>query len=732
MPLFQTIAITLNVLFSSGQYEGLSIVHANIENQGQITALREMGARSLDCFDHKGLTPMLFDASHMALANKMRVEFEIIEPDIQQYLSTVDKARAQARERGLGGWYSDFKTWSQINTRLTQTEQAYPDITSVFTVGTTHEGRNIQGIRITAPGDTTGRKQVLWNGCQHAREWVAVMVPMFIVDALVEGWGVDPEITSFLEMSEIIIVPIVNPDGYEYTYEAGGDRFWRKNRRLNSGSCDGVDLNRNWGYEWNGGDSTSTSTCSDVYVGPSVFSEPETQAMRDLITTLPNLVAHIDFHSYSQLILEPWASSNNTPPRVNIVKALSASMSDAIANTHGETYVAGTGGDLLYLADGVFPDWVTDRGALSYTVELRPTGSPGFDLPPEEILPTCEENLAGVLAMLRFLHTPVSFSFPNGVPTFGVAGEMQLLSLDIESVFGEAINQNSASLHVRYGGSGPFATREIQHVSGTEYAAQLPLSPCGVKSEYWVSVETENGDVHRYPLGEEVLQIGVATELHGWNMDTNPNWISSGLWSWGTPTGGGGQYGNPDPTNGATGQYVLGYNLQGDYENNINETHITTPPINVSNVQNIQLQFSRFLNVEQPIYDHASIAVRSDGGAWSTVWTNPSGIEDSAWVSVTHDISQITGPVQNIEIRWTMGATDGAWQYSGWNIDDVQLLALLDVAVQGDVNCDGIVDVSDLLSIISNWGSCAGICSEDIVPDGTINVTDLLQVIGNW
>ncbi len=733
MYLFHSIALACSALFSTSQYDGLSIVEVRIENQDQLTMLQELGARSLACFDHTGPTPMLFDDSHVKLAKKMQIELKILEPDIDRYLATFEKKRAQSRLRGIGAWYSDFKTWSQVNTRLNQVELLNSDIATVFSVGTTHEGRNIMGIRITAPGDASNRKQVLWNGCQHAREWVAVMVPMFIIDELVSGWNNDSEIQSILETTEIIIVPIVNPDGYEYTYVEGGDRFWRKNRRNNSGSCEGVDLNRNWGYEWNGGDSTSTSTCSDVYVGPSAFSEPESQAMRDLVNSLPNLVSHIDFHSYSQLILEPLASSNNPPPRENIVKALSNEISDQIFSVHGETYVAGTGGDLLYLADGVFPDWTTNNGALSYTIELRPTGSPGFDLPPEEILPTCEESFAGAMAMLRFVNQPITFSIPNGAPSFAEPGDMVSIPVVIEPNFNDQVNENTATLHVRYGNDGSFATRSMQHISGSNYEAQLPMSLCGLESEYWFSIETTSGETHRYPQLNESLQVGVATELYSWNMDTNPEWSTSGLWEWGTPTGGGGEYGNPDPTSGATGQNVFGYNLQGDYENNLQQRHLTTNTLDVSDVENIKLQFSRYLNVEQPVYDHATLAIRANGEVdWMTLWSNLSTIEDNEWQTVVFDISEVATGAQSIEIRWTMGETDSAWRFSGWNIDDVQLITSSSTGISGDVNCDGVVNITDILDIVSNWGSCTGVCAEDIIPDGTINVSDLLQVIGNW
>ena len=733
-----TLLLLSGLVCSAGQYDGLSIVNVRIENPNQLQLLRDSGVRSLACFDYAGPTPMVFDASHFELATKLKIEIEILEDDIDGYLAAFDRSREAARLRGIGGWYSDYKTWSQINTRLDQIEENNPTIATVITVGTTHEGRNIQGIRITAPGDASNRKQILWNGCQHAREWVAVMVPIYIADELVDGWYNDVEIHDYLETTEIIIVPIVNPDGYEYTYAPNGDRFWRKNRRNNSGSCEGVDLNRNWGYEWNGGDSTSTNTCSDIYVGPSAFSEPEAQVMRDLVNSLPNLVAHIDFHSYSQLVLEPWASSNTPPPRENIVKTLSGNISDAIASIHGKIYVAGTGGDLLYLADGVFPDWTTNGGALSYTIELRPNGAPGFDLPPEEILPTCEENFAGAMAMLRFVNQPLSFSFPNGLPEFAQPGEMRTFPMMIESVFDDPVNEGSATLHVRYGNNGSFATRPIQHVLGLNYEVALPVSICGLQSEYWISAETKSGNLQRYPANNENLYVGVATELYSWNMDTNPNWSTEGQWEWGVPTGGGGSYGNPDPTSGSTGSNVLGYNLQGDYANNLQPTHVTTNPINISGHENVQLQFSRYLNVEQPIYDHASISVRGgiggdgDGGTWNSIWSNQATIEDNQWQTFTYDISSTIGNTTFVEIRWTMGETDTAWQYSGWNIDDVQLITSSSDGIEGDVNCDGVVNVTDVLDIVSNWGACDGVCAQDIIPDGTINVSDLLQVIGNW
>jgi len=731
MLLLPTIAL-ITVAFSvTGRYENWSIVEVQIDSPKTLELLRNAGARSLACFDHAGKTPMLLDDAAMQLANKLQIQFRIIETDIDQRLENFERQRERARNRGLGGWYSDYKTWTEVNVHIEELASGAPEIATTFLVGTTHEGRDIRGIRITAPGDSTDRLRVLFNGCQHAREWVAVMVPVYVAEELINGWYSDPETQSLLTSTEVIIVPIVNPDGYAYTYAPNGDRFWRKNRRNNPGSCEGVDLNRNWDLDWNGGDSTSTSTCSDIYVGPSVFSEPETQAMRDLINTLPNLVSHIDFHSYSQLVLEPWASTYDPHPRDPVLKALSGAMTEAIASVHGEVYLAG-GGELLYNADGTFEDWSTSTGALGYTIELRPNGSPGFDLPPEEIVPTCEENFAAIMEMLRFVNQPALFLFPDGLPSFLQEGELFEFPLVIESVINEPIDTGSAVLHVRYGDDGMFALRPMAYSGNNTYTAELPASLCGLESEYWFSVDMLDGQTVRYPEGDAVLTSGISTQLYSWNMDVNPNWTTQGLWSWGTPTGGGGQYGNPDPTSGATGNSVLGYNLNGDYENNLPQTHLTSEQLDFSNDQNIHLKFKRYLNVEQPTWDHASISVRSGNGPWTTIWTNPTVIQDNQWQSVSYDISGIADLQQNVTVRWTMGATDSAWRYSGWNLDDIQFVTTSGSGLLGDVNCDGDVNITDLLAVVAMWGECVDVCNEDIVPDGTIDVSDLLLVIGSW
>jgi M6 family metalloprotease-like protein len=173
------------------------------------------------------------------------------------------------------------------------------------------------------------------------------------------------------------------------------------------------------------------------------------------------------------------------------------------------------------------------------------------------------------------------------------------------------------------------------------------------------------------------VTVNISTEqlIYTATMDTNPGWTLDSLWQWGTPTGSGGQHGKPDPTAGYTGANVVGYNLLGDYENLIASTQwAKTPAINCTSRTGVTLTFYRWLNVEQPLYDHAYIQVSNNGSSWSTIWENTSEtITDSSWTLRTFDISAIADDQPTVYIRWGMGPTDSSWQYSGWNIDDVKI-----------------------------------------------------------
>lgn len=126
------------------------------------------------------------------------------------------------------------------------------------------------------------RLKILTPGT-HAREWITVATVSYIINELIENRdSLDRE----LQAIDFYIVPIMNPDGYEYSHEQ--ERLWRKNRRRNFGAyCIGTDLNRNWGYEW-GGQGSGKYPCQETYGGTGPLSEPETRAVSDFILQRAN------------------------------------------------------------------------------------------------------------------------------------------------------------------------------------------------------------------------------------------------------------------------------------------------------------------------------------------------------------------------------------------------------------------------------------------------------------
>jgi len=153
------------------------------------------------------------------------------------------------------------------------------------------------------------------------------------------------------------------------------------------------------------------------------------------------------------------------------------------------------------------------------------------------------------------------------------------------------------------------------------------------------------------------------------SLNSDPGWDKTGNWAFGIPAGIGG-----DPSSGYTGQYVYGYNLNGTYENDMNEETLTSNPIDCSNIQNVTLSFYRWLGIESSTYDHARIDVSTNGTTWTTIWNHTGGtIQENSWSLKTYNISSIADRQPLLLIRWVMGPTDYSDTYAGWNIDDISV-----------------------------------------------------------
>ena len=316
-------------------------------------------------------------------------------------------------------WFADYKQFGDIETKLLAMANDRPDLVTLVDIGDSIEGRDIWALRIS--GSPSGKPAVLLNGTQHAREWISPMVNMYVADRLVYGYDTDPQIRSRLDQAEVFIVPVVNPDGYVFSWT--DERLWRKNRRYNANGSYGVDLNRNWDANWGGAGSSGTPS-STTYRGTAPFSEPETTALRDFFIANPQIVSNIDYHSYGQYVLSPYGYTYELSADHELLMDIGTAMQSEIAAVHGEFYETGPAADTLYRFSGGSIDWAYDsQGVLAYTIELRPPGSPYFELPSAEIIPTCEENLP---AALYLIDRSIAIPEPSTLALLGI-GALGLL-----------------------------------------------------------------------------------------------------------------------------------------------------------------------------------------------------------------------------------------------------------------------------------------------------------------
>jgi hypothetical protein len=258
-----------------------------------------------------------------------------------------------------------------------------------------------------------------------------------------------------------------------------------------------------------------------------------------------------------------------------------------------------------------------------------------------------------------------------------VISNVQITDISSENATVTFDTDEGATGTVRYGlACGALTESVSESSSGTSHTLVLTGLTDGMLYYFAVDAVDEQGNPSTDDNGGSCYSFSTLDVVYSFPMDTDPGWTTQGLWAWGQPTGGGGQYGGPDPTSGYTGSNVYGYNLNGDYENYLAETHLTSTAIDCTGLSYVSLKFWRWLGVEQPLYDHAYVRVSNNGSTWTTIWENPTEITDSSWTLQEFDISAIADNQPTVYLRWTMGPTDVAWQYCGWNIDDVQIVAL--------------------------------------------------------
>ncbi|MDI6860787.1 MAG: M14 family zinc carboxypeptidase [Caldisericia bacterium] len=271
--------------------------------------------------------------------------------------------------------------------------EKYNDITELKSIGKTFENRDIYALKISKK-DKEDKPTILIVGCHHAREWMSVEIPMKIIEYLLNNYELNKDVKRWIENFEIWVIPILNPDGFEYSIKY--DRMWRKNRTLNFDSSRGVDNNRNYGFMWGLSDGSSSIPSSETYRGKAPFSEFENMAIRDLVYENPPSIA-LSYHSFSELILYPWGYTTEPTQDKELFENLAVEMAKTTGPPNDNDYPGPYDyypmqSSSLYPTSGDLTDFLYgEMGSLAFTIELNSVQE-FFDPPPELIEPTWEQT----------------------------------------------------------------------------------------------------------------------------------------------------------------------------------------------------------------------------------------------------------------------------------------------------------------------------------------------------
>lgn len=403
-----------------------------------------------------------------------------------------------------------YRKYSQLLSELQQIEAAHPDICKVYDIGNSN-GKNYYLLGkqnyVNYQHDIWALKlsdnvlleedepAIYFMGAHHAREPLSTEVTMYILNYLVNNYGTNPSVTNMVNSKEIWFIPIVNPDGHKIVLDQI-DVNWRKNIRDNDNNNqitfsggwsypDGVDLNRNYGWQF-GGEGASANPGDQTYRGPSAFSEPEVAAVRDLIASR-HFVAGISYHTYSELVLWPYGyTSGAVAPDATALSALGTAMANTIPKIGGGGFYTPQPSWQLYPAAGVTDDWVYGQyGIFGYTIELATQFIP----PQAQVTQICQDNLQAALLLINRVNT----STLTGIITNAVTGQPVVAEIFVQGI------DNTGLYREPYKSRLPFG----------RYYRMLPNGNYTVTFSAWGYISQTIQNVNINPLGQTILDIAL-------------------------------------------------------------------------------------------------------------------------------------------------------------------------------------------------------------------------------
>ena len=510
-------------------------------------------------------------------------------------------------------------TYGEMLLHLDSMKILYPNLIStkreIDTIRSV-EGRTIWQVKISDNPEVSDptEPQALYSAIHHAREPVGMHQLIFFMWYLLENYESDPDIRLLVDNSELYFVPCLNPDGYIFneTNFPNGGGMWRKNRRDNGNGTFGVDLNRNYGYNWGFDDFGSSPDPEwETYRGTSPFSEPETRAMKAFCES-HNFKIALNYHTYSNLVIHPWGYDNIQCEDSTLFRNLTKEM------TRENNYRIGTGMEVLnYNSNGSSDDFMySTQPEKPKIMAMTPEVGDWFWPTQNEILGLCVENLHQNLTVARSLHPMVRLVDSTGL--FLKAG----------------ISPNTGPYRLRY---------KIQRIGVNQSQANFTVEFKPISSSNSVGLATLS-KTYTNLANQEAITDSIEINPNGTLIaeQVSIDWqvkVSNGIFAFydtithfgGDPFSNASYFENCDNTTNWTGNWVRVNSGQqegsgflkptaGDYNPEMNSTFTRRRPFDLrpSTIKAAELSLWTKYAIEKN-FDYASLAVSTDSG---TVWTN--------------------------------------------------------------------------------------------------------------
>jgi carboxypeptidase T len=620
----------------------------------------------------------------------------------------------------MGGYF----TYEEFLAELDEMSVEYPNlITAKQGIHTyqTHDGRPVYFVKISnTPAQDNGKPYVLYTAIHHAREPASLSQLIYYMWYLLENYGTNPEVTYLIDHTQLLFVPMINPDGYvrNQTTDPNGGGMWRKNRRNNGGGNFGVDNNRNYAYQWNT-TGVSSDPGSDTYPGPSAFSEPENQAIRWLGQNFGVKLA-FNAHTYGNTLLYPIGSTEEEfAEHHDYLDDICSHMC-----THNNYFPQKSSG--LYPASGDSDDYMykVDIGVGVKDTIFAMTPEIGEDFWPvaTRIVPIAKENVFPnlVLAHLAGKYALVADTDPNTIDNSSGNFNHSIQRLGLgDGEITVSINPLQGIATIGAPVVYNLGIRETQ-TGSISYQVETDFPQGG---EVIYELLTNNGfwtrrDTIRKIFGTPNLQFSD-------NANAATNW--TGNWGVTTTT-------FVSPSNSFTDS------PQGNYASNANSNFVLNEPVNLTNATSALVRFYAKWAIETD-WDYTSFeASTDDGQTWTPLcgkFTNP-GVPQLNWWGQNQGIQPVDQPIydgvqndwvleevslndylgQEIRLRFKLRA-DGNTNEDGFYFDDFQILYNLE-------NTGAISENSAL-----NWNlfpnptsSSVSVDFETAEPTGTVRVLD--------